>query len=116
HSLTMKTSFKKLSKKEKGFSEKGKAEINTLIDAASKICEQSIICFYNADKTAADKIFVLYENIEKLCRDTIKKHKKRLKNGKCSVDMGFILSDLTADIKSIADHCKNIGEAVVRNI
>lgn len=112
HSLAMKTSFKKSSKKKNGFSEKGKAEINAMTAAAADICGQSLICFYNADKAAADKIFALHEKIEKLGKETIKKHKKRLKNGKCSVDMGFILSDLTADIKSIADHCKNIAEAV----
>ncbi len=112
HAQMMKTSFEKLDKKKKKFSEKGSAEINNMLNNAAEICRRSLDCFIHNDKAAADMIVELNKRLGKICGGVIKSHKKRLKNGKCTVDMGFILSDLTKDVKSISEHCKSIADTI----
>ncbi|MBQ9519153.1 MAG: Na/Pi cotransporter family protein [Firmicutes bacterium] len=114
HALTMKTSFKKLSKKAEGFSEKGREEMKIMLAAASEISDLSLECFCKKEAEAAEKIISLNAVIEELAKEIIERHKQRLKDGRCSVDMGFILSDLTADIISISAHCENIAEAFIQ--
>ena len=114
HAQMMKTSFKKLDQKKKKFSEKGRAEISNMLNNAAEICKRSLDCFLNKDKDAVGKIVELDKRIDKICGNVIKSHKKRLKNGKCTVDMGFILSDLTNDVKSVSEHCKNIADTVYK--
>ncbi|MBR1735624.1 MAG: Na/Pi cotransporter family protein [Firmicutes bacterium] len=116
HACMMKTSFKKLNRKEGKFSEKGNAEIGDMLNNAAEICKQSLICFLDNDIVVAKTIIELNKCINKICGNVIKSHKKRLVNGKCSVDMGFILSDLTKDVKSISEHCKNIADTIYKTI
>ncbi len=114
HAKMMKTSFKKLNRKKSKFSEKGAAEISNMLNNAAEICKRSLDCFLNNDKNTAVTIIELNTQINKICSKVIKSHKKRLKNGKCTVDMGFILSDLTNDVKSVSEHCKNIADTICR--
>ena len=114
HAKMMKTSFKKLNRKKSKFSEKGAAEISNMLNNAAEICKRSLDCFLNSDKNTAVTIIELNTQINKICSKVIKSHKKRLKNGKCTVDMGFILSDLTNDVKSVSEHCKNIADTICR--
>ncbi|MBQ6554181.1 MAG: Na/Pi cotransporter family protein [Firmicutes bacterium] len=116
YSQMMKTSFKKLDRKKGKFSEKGNAEIRNMLDTAAEICKSSLACFLNNDKNAAKTVIEMNRRIDKICTGVIKSHKKRLKNGKCSVDMGFILSDLTKDVKSVSEHCKNIADTICRPV
>ena len=44
-----------------------------------------------------------------------KRHKKRLENGKCTIEMGFILSDITTNYERIADHCSNIAIGIIQS-
>ena len=112
HAQMMKTSFKKIDRKKKKFSEKGNAEISNMLNNAAEICKRCLDCFINNDKSAAASIVELDKHIDKICSSVIKSHKKRLKNGKCTVDMGFILSDLTNDVRSVSEHCKNIADTI----
>ena len=116
YSQMMKTSFKKLNRKKGKFSEKGNAEISNMLNTATEICKHSLVCFLRNDKVAANTVIELNKRINKICSNIIKSHKKRLKNGKCSVNMGFILSDLTKDVKSVSEHCKNIAETIYKPV
>ena len=40
-------------------------------------------------------------------------HIERLRNGECTIELGFILSDLITNLERIADHCSNIAGCVI---
>ena len=54
------------------------------------------------------------EVVDKLNKEIKKRHVKRLRKGKCSIDMGFILSDITTDFERISDHCSNIAVGIIQ--
>ena len=43
-----------------------------------------------------------------------KKHVKRLRKGKCTIELGFVLSDITTNFERIADHCSNIAVCIIQ--
>ena len=49
------------------------------------------------------------EVIDALNAEVKKRHIKRLRKGKCTIEMGFVLSDITTNYERISDHCSNIA-------
>ena len=49
------------------------------------------------------------EVIDYLNSEMKKRHIKRLRKGKCTIEMGFVLSDITTNYERVADHCSNIA-------
>ena len=56
----------------------------------------------------------LEEVIDFLNEEIKKRHIKRLRKGKCTIEMGFILSDITTSFERISDHCSNVALAVLQ--
>ena len=54
------------------------------------------------------------EVIDYLSVEVKKRHMKRLRKGKCTIEMGFILTDLITSLERIADHCSNISVCVTQ--
>ena len=49
------------------------------------------------------------EVIDYLNSEIKKRHIKRLRKGKCTIEMGFVLSDITTNYERVSDHCSNIA-------
>ncbi len=56
----------------------------------------------------------LEEVIDELNREIRKRHIRRLRKGKCTVELGFLLSDITTNLERVADHCSNIALCVLQ--
>ena len=91
------------------FSGKAKKELSVLcaavretVDMAVKVCEKESL------ELAAD-IEPLEEVIDAMHDKLRLRHTKRLQDGECTVELGFVYSDLLIDLERIADHCSNIG-------
>ena len=54
------------------------------------------------------------EAIDRIQKDMKKRHTKRLRKGKCTAEMGFVLSDITSNYERIADHCSNLAISVMQ--
>ena len=52
--------------------------------------------------------------IDELSKEVKRRHVQRLRNGECTIEMGFILSDITTCLELVADHCSNIGVCVTK--
>lgn len=70
--------------------------------------------FADTDTELATHIEPLEEVIDHLNSEVKKKHVKRLRKGKCTIGLGFILSDLTTNYERIADHCSNIAACIIQ--
>ena len=62
----------------------------------------------------AREIEPLEEVIDELCKELKRRHVQRLRAGECTIEMGFVLSDITTSLERISDHCSNIGVCVTQ--
>ncbi len=114
YSMNIMQAVKKMNIKEQAFSQKAEKELAVFTQAVIDIMELSVNAFIGSDKSLASMVEPLEEVIDKLNKDVKKRHVKRLRKGKCSVEMGFVLSDLSTDLERVADHCSNIAISVIQ--
>ena len=91
------------------FTKKGREELELYSQAIENITDRTVQVFVNKDQELAQTIQPLEEVIDNLNKTLNKQHMKRLRNGKCSVEAGMILSDISTHMERIADHCSNIA-------
>ena len=109
HAMNLADCAKELGKKNKRFSEMAEAELRIFSQAVGDIIDASMELFRTGDAEAARQIEPFEEAIDILQKDIKKRHMKRLTKGKCTAQMGFVLSDITNNYERIADHCSNLA-------
>lgn len=114
YAVNIAQSAKKMKKKEMEFSKKAVAELEVFGDLIMDILNTSIEAFENNDENLATCVEPMEEVADKLNKEIKKRHVKRLRKGKCTVDMGFILSDITTGYERIADHCSNVAVGIIQ--
>ena len=114
HAVNIQESADELHAKGLSFSVYAKAELRVLTAAVTKIVETAFSVFDEQDITKASEIEALEELIDELTKEMKRRHINRLRSGECTIEMGFILSDLITSMERIADHCSNIGVCVTQ--
>ena len=109
HALNIKEAASEMHGKKIKFSDEAKAELNVLTDAISRIVDLAIFSYINDDKKEALLVEPLEEVIDVVNEKLKNRHIKRLRNGQCTIELGFILSDITNNFERVADHCSNIA-------
>ena len=71
------------------------------------------MAFKDSDLKAARKTEPLEQVVDELKEALRTKHILRLQKGECSVDAGFVWSDLLTNLERVADHCSNISGCVL---
>ena len=113
HSVNILESAEELKDKEIQFTSAAKNELYMLCNAVTEILSLSCDAFINNDLNSARKVEPLEQVIDKL-RDKLRNgHIVRLKNGECSIEVGFIWSDLLTNLERTADHCSNLAVCVI---
>ena len=113
HACNIVSLTKSLNDKEISFSEEACHELHVLTDAIEEIMDITVRCFGENDLELAKEVEPLEEVIDTLVSKMKKAHIIRLQQGKCSVDMGYILSDLLNNFERMSDHCSNIALSVL---
>ena len=114
HAINLMESAQELAKKGLHFSDKAKAELKVLKAAVHDIVDTAYEVFDKQDVGLAEKIELLEEVVDELSKEVKRRHVQRLRTGECTIEMGFILSDITTSLERIADHCSNIGVCVTQ--
>lgn len=114
HALNLKEAADEIHEKGLEFSEKAVGELQVFSRAVNDILELSINAFGRDDAEMARMVEPLEEVIDQLNIDVKKRHVKRLRKGKCTIEMGFILSDIITDFERVADHCSNIAVSLLQ--
>lgn len=114
HAVNIVETIRKANKKDEHFSNKAKAELDVYESAIREIVMMTYNVFADTDTELATHIEPLEEVIDHLNNEVKKKHVKRLRKGKCTIGLGFILSDLTTNYERIADHCSNIAACIIQ--
>ena len=96
------------------FSKKATAELSVFSSALRDILQLTFEAFDQVDVSEAAHVEPLEEVIDKLQEEIRFRHIKRLAKGKCTIELGFALTDLVTNYERIADHCSNIAVAVIQ--
>ena len=113
HSLNLQESARELHEKELSFSEAAGAELQVLIDALTEIMARTLDSFLTADPDKAREVEPLEETIDQLIEEIRVRHIRRLQTGECTIQLGFVLSDLLTNLERVSDHCSNIAISVI---
>ena len=114
HAVNIMESAQELYEKRLKFSENAKKDLEVLGQAVEDIVNTAYEVFDKQDMKLAEKIEPLEEVIDELSKEVKRRHVQRLRNGECTIEMGFILSDITTCLERVADHCSNIGVCVTQ--
>ena len=113
HANNLLDTAKEMHDKKISFSKEAKEEIDNLSDAVSEILSITVKSFKNNDIALAAKVEPLEEVIDKITQDIRGRHIARLKKGECTIELGFVLTDVLTNFERISDHCSNIAVAVI---
>ncbi len=109
HSVNIMASAKEMFDKEAEFSKKAQEELAVFTKSIADILEASVKVFCEEDLELAKKVEPMEECIDYLSEEMKKRHVKRLRKGKCTIEMGFVLSDITTNYERVSDHCSNVA-------
>lgn len=109
HALNIMESAKEMYDKELSFSKKAQEELAIFTSAVKDIINTSIQTFKDEDLKLAAMVEPMEEVIDTLNAEVKKRHIRRLRKGKCTIEMGFVLSDITTNYERVSDHCSNIA-------
>lgn len=113
HALNLKKVAREIYEKKIKFSEKAEREISVLIEAITEIVVMTTRVYEKNDLELAAKVEPLEQVIDRLASEIKSHHINRLQSGDCTIEMGFVLSDLLTNCERISDHCSNIAVAVI---
>ena len=113
HAVNLQDSARELHERGLRFSGPAEAELRVLISALEDILTAALHCFTEDDAEAARSIEPLEETIDHLVEEIRDRHITRLQTGACTIQMGFILSDLLNNLERVGDHCSNIAVSVI---
>ena len=113
HALNIQESARELHEKGLSFSGAAEAELRVLERALEDILNAAVGCFQADDPIAAKLVEPLEETIDQLTDEIRARHIHRLQSGECTVQLGFILSDLLTNLERVSDHCSNIAVCVI---
>ncbi|MCM1244111.1 MAG: Na/Pi cotransporter family protein [Roseburia sp.] len=114
HAMNIESDARKLYEKKLKFSDKASEEVAVFVEAVLEILNLSVRVFEEEDAKLAGDIEPLEEVVDRLNKKVRKRHVKRLRNGKCKIEAGLVLSDLATNFERVADHCSNIGICVIQ--
>jgi len=113
HAVNICSVSKEISSKGIEFSGEARKEIKTMIDAVTEILDISVRAFETEDRELAKRVEPLEQTIDVLKRQIKDNHIKRLRDGLCTMEFGFVLSDFITNCERVADHCSNIGVSIL---
>ena len=114
HAVNILNSIMEMREKKQEFSKKAMKELEVLISAVATIVEMTVEVFVTKDTEGARKVEPLEEVIDGLNVALRQNHIRRLRNGKCTIELGILLEDLITDFERVSDHCSNIAVCMIQ--
>ena len=113
HALNLVEAAEELHDKNLTLSDAAKHELSVLISAVNEIVELSFQAFQDSDLQKAYQVEPLEQVIDDLKEKLRVHHILRLQQGACSIETGFVWSDLLNALERVGDHCSNIAGCVI---
>lgn len=113
HAVNICESVKEMKDTDQKFSKKAYSELNVLLKAVHDIVEMTVEVFVNKDIEKAKYVEPLEEVIDSLNMTLRQNHIKRLRKGKCTIELGIVLEDMITNLERVSDHCSNIAVCLI---
>ena len=113
HALNLAENAQEIAEKKIKFSPSAEHELNVLISAVGEVIRLARESFVGDNCTLAYRIEPLEDHIDNLCDEIKVHHIERVESGTCTLQHGFVFNDLLTNLERIADHCSNIGVAMI---
>jgi len=113
HSVNLLESVEELREKNMEFSAPAQSELKKLLGAVEEIVNLSLKAFLENDLEAAQQVEPLEQVIDRLKEQMRSRHIIRLQQRDCTIEVGFVWSDLLTNLERTADHCSNIAGCVI---
>lgn len=112
HSVSIAKSAEEFKEKDMKFSENATKEMGVIMEAVSEILRQSVIAFNEDNMVAAMNVEALEGTVDELQHQIKSHHITRLRDGKCTIEQGFVMTDVVTSLERIADHCSNVAGCI----
>lgn len=113
HAVNIVELVEEMHKKELVFSKNATAEVRTLCEAVCDIVVGTVNSFNDGDVAQAMHTEPLEQVIDGLTKEIKKNHIRRLRKGKCTIELGIILEDILSNLERVSDHCSNIAVELI---
>ena len=113
HAVNIVESAEELQSKGLTLSEAAQADLKVLDAAVAEILDRSADAFRRGDAQAAAAVEPLEQVVDLLKEQLRTRHILRMREGKCSIEAGFVWADLLTDLERTSDHCSNIAGSVI---
>ena len=109
HAAGVMKSAKEMDEKKLTFSDAAKAELAVFGEAVRDIVTRTVTCFETGDMALAQTVEPLESAIDSINNKVKSHHIDRLRRGECTIELGFILQDVSTSFERVSDHCSNIA-------
>lgn len=113
HALNLTIAAQEIHDKNLHFSEYAMQELEVLTLALSEILTRTVTSFTSNNFKLAAMVEPLEQVMDTLIEEVKSRHIDRLQRGMCTIELGFVLSDILTNYERISDHCSNIAVAVI---
>ena len=113
HAVNLVESAEEIRKKGLRFSVHAKQELAVLTAAVGEVMDLALDAFLQNDPALAAKVEPLEQVVDTLKEQLRNRHILRLQKGECTIELGFVWSDLLTSLERVADHCSNIAGCVI---
>lgn len=113
HAVNIAEVAQEIHDKNVSFSDQAKKDLLVITNAATEVLSLAVLALTNEDISIAKTVEPLEQVIDRLKRKIKAGHISRLKQGDCTMELGFILSDLLNNYERVADHSSNIAVCLI---
>ena len=109
HALSVAKAALEIEEKKINFSQQAQAELAVLERAVLDVVDHTVAAYTSFDLERAIQIEPQEQVVDALVREVKSRHVRRLRDGLCTVEYGFVLEDLLTACERTADHCSNVA-------
>ena len=109
HAVSIGKAGEEIYKKDIAFSDAAKKELKVLSKAVQAVVKSTVTAYCGGDLENARRVEPQEQVVDSLVKEIKSRHVRRLRNGQCKVEYGFVLEDLLTSFERVADHCSNIA-------
>ena len=113
HAVNVVESAEEMKSKGLRFSPEASHEMHVMTGAVGEIMDLALDAYLQDDPALAAKVEPLEQVVDALKEQLRNRHILRLQKGECTIELGFVWSDLLTSLERVADHCSNIAGCVI---
>ena len=113
HSVNLLEAAQEMHEKRIKFTDDAQEELNVLTRAIREIVATATSAYIDENAAKAKLVEPLEAVVDDMIRELKLRHVERLRSGRCSVEHGFVFSDILTNLERIADHCSNLAICII---